>query len=191
MNDPEPTPQFLPKSGIHRRRLLYAGVAAAAGLSGVGLALWKNSGTGAVEGVDPSLWQRKFETPTGDVLELQRFRGQLLVVNFWATWCPPCVEEMPLLDRFYHENSSKGWQVVGLALDKPDSVRRFLRDFPVNYAIGLAESGGVELNRSLGNLSGGLPFSVVIGRDEQIVQRKIGRLSVTDLDAWVKFSAIR
>jgi hypothetical protein len=100
------------------------------------------------------------------------------------------VEEMPLLDRFYRENSSNGWQIVGLALDKPDSVRRFLRDSPVSYVIGLAESGGVELNRSLGNLSGGLPFSVVIGRDEQIVQRKIGRLSSTDLDAWAKFAAI-
>jgi thiol-disulfide isomerase/thioredoxin len=190
MNAPDPIPQIPPKSGIHRRRLLYAGVAAAAGLSGVGLALWKNSGAGGAEGVDPSLWQRKFETPTGDSLELQRFRGQLLVVNFWATWCPPCVEEMPLLDRFYRENSSNGWQIVGLALDKPDSVRRFLRDSPVSYVIGLAESGGVELNRSLGNLSGGLPFSVVIGRDEQIVQRKIGRLSSTDLDAWAKFAAI-
>jgi hypothetical protein len=97
------------------------------------------------------------------------------------------VEEMPLLDRFYRENSSKGWQVVGLAIDKPDSVQHFLHDFPVAYAIGLAESVGPALGRSLGNLSGGLPFSVVIGREGQIIQRKIGRLTPPDLDAWAAF----
>ena len=169
---------------MRRRRLLYAAVAAAAGLCGAGLALWKYSGSGARGAVDPSLWQLKFDTPTGDSLALQDFQGKPLVLNFWATWCPPCVEEMPLLDRFYREHSTNGWQVLGLAIDRMESVQRFLRDFPVAYAIALAESGGPALGRSLGNLSGGLPFSVVIGPDGQIIQRKIGRVSPDDLNAW-------
>ena len=169
--------------------MLYAGVAAAAGLCGAGLALWKHSRTEADEGVDPALWQLKFENPTGGTLDLASFRGKPLVLNFWATWCPPCVEEMPLLDRFYRENSSKVWQVVGLAIDKPDSVRRFLRDFPVAYSIGMAESVGMGLTQSLGNLSGGLPFSLVITGNGIVAQRKIGRLSAADVGAWASFEA--
>lgn len=190
MNEQVQTKGSAPTDGVNRRRLLYAGVAAAAGLCGAGLGWWKYSRPGAGAGVDPSLWQRKFDMPTGETLDLQSFRGKLLVLNFWATWCPPCVEEMPLLDRFYRKNSSKGWKVVGLAIDKRDSVRRFLRDFPVSFPVGLAESGGTELVRSLGNLSGGLPFSLIVGREGQVIQRKIGRLTPADLGTWAAFEAV-
>ena len=184
MNHPASTNEEPTTIEIRRRRLLYAGVASVAALSGISLALWKCSGSDAGGSVDPSLWQLKFDTPAGNSLALQAFRGRPLVLNFWATWCPPCVEEMPLLDRFYSENSSKGWQIVGLAIDKKESVQRFLRDFPVAYPIALAESEGPALGRNLGNLSGGLPFSVVVGPDGQIIQRKIGRLSAADLTVW-------
>ncbi len=187
MNDPQPTPPIPAAPGFQRRGLLYAGVAAAAGLCGAGLALWKYSATDDGQVVDPSLWQLSFASPAGGKLDLASFRGKPLVLNFWATWCPPCVEEMPLLDRFYRENSAKGWQVLGLAIDKPDSVRRFLRDFPVAYPIGLAESSGIGLAQKLGNLSGGLPFSLVITGRGIVAQRKIGRLSAADVSVWASF----
>ncbi len=188
MNDSQQIQEEGSAVAIQRRRLLYAGVAATAGLCGAGLALWNHSATDAGEKIDPSLWQRKFETPAGGTtLDMTSFQGKPLVLNFWATWCPPCVEEMPLLNRFFRENSSKGWQVVGLAIDKPESVRRFLRDFAVGYPIGMAESDGIGLAQSLGNLSGGLPFSLVITGTGAIVQRKIGRLSPSDLSAWASF----
>lgn len=182
--------ESLLSAGADRRRLLYATVAAAAGLCGAGLAWWKYSAPQSVEGIDPAIWQRRFETPTGAFLEMRAFQGKPLVLNFWATWCPPCVEEMPLLDRFYRENAAKGWQVVGLALDRPDSVRRFLRDYPVSFPIGLAESAGLELGQSLGNLSGGLPFTVAVGSGGLVVQRKIGRLSAGDLSAWAALDRV-
>ncbi len=167
-----------------RRRLLFSCVAAVAALCGAGLAWWKSSTPPSREGVDPALWLRQFETPSGALLELRGFQGKPLVLNFWATWCPPCVEEMPLLDRFYRENSAKGWQVVGLAIDRADPVRRFLREHPVGFPVGLAESSGAELCRNLGNLAGGLPFSLVVDSDGFIVQRKMGRVSASDIAAW-------
>jgi thiol-disulfide isomerase/thioredoxin len=174
----------LPPAGDQRRRLLYGAVATAAGLGGAALAWWKYAAPGGAEPVAPSLWTRKFNTPAGAALDLQAFRGKPLVLNFWATWCPPCVEEMPSLDRFYRENSAKSWQVLGLAIDRQSSVRRFLTEYPVAYPIAMAEVEGSALGQSLGNLSGGLPFTVVIGADGSVLQRKIGRLAPGDFQAW-------
>lgn len=181
MTEPAQSTPSSPGAGLDRRHLLYAAVAAAAGLGGATMAWWKLGAPRDEVRVDPALWLRKFETPGGAAMVMSAFQGKPLLLNFWATWCPPCVEEMPLLDRFYRENSAKGWQVVGLAVDRPQAVRRFLTDFPVSFAIGLAESEGAELGRSLGNLSGGLPFTLVLGASGAVLQRKIGRLAETDL----------
>ena len=114
--------------------------------------------------------------------------GKVTVVNFWATWCPPCVEELPLLDRFFQENATKGWQVVGLAIDQPSAVRAFLQKLPVRFPVGLAGLDGTDLGKSLGNLSGALPFSVVFGRAGTIVQRRLGKVTSADLAQWLQWS---
>ncbi len=111
-------------------------------------------------------------------------KGRRVLLNFWATWCPPCVEELPLLDSFQQQRAANGWQVVGLAIDQPSAVRQFLARTPVRFPIGLAGLEGTELAKSLGNLSGGLPFTVVLGPDGQVRQRRMGKLSRADLDAW-------
>ena len=104
------------------------------------------------------LWSLSFDAPSGETLHLASFRGRPLVVNFWASWCAPCVKEMPQINRFYREFRSLGWQVVGLAVDGPTPVREFLDKVPVSFPIGLAGFEGTELSKSLGNLAGGLPF---------------------------------
>lgn len=173
-------------SGVEgsRRRWLYAAVAAAAGLGGAGLAWWKYRPSSIDDGVLTNLWSLSFATPDGRPLSMQSMRGRPLLINFWATWCPPCVEELPLLDVFFRENASKGWQVIGLAVDKIGPVREFLAKQPLAFPVGLAGMEGVALSKSLGNVSGGLPFSVVLGADGSVRERKIGKLSAKDLALW-------
>lgn len=169
-----------------RRRLLYAGVAGAAALAGVGLGLWKWRTEDGRRDAAAVLWPMNFDTPAGTTLAMQSLRGKPLVLNFWATWCPPCVEELPLLDSFYRENSSKSWQVLGLAIDQPSAVRKFLERTPVSFPIALAGLGGTELGHALGNLGGGLPFTVVVGASGDVLQRKMGRVTAADLAAWTQ-----
>jgi thiol-disulfide isomerase/thioredoxin len=158
------------------------GVAVAAGLAGAGLALWRLR-LGEPDAVQ-ALWGLEYDTPQGTRLSMASLRGRPLLINFWATWCPPCVEELPLLDAFYRENAAKSWQVLGLAVDQPSAVRTFLGRTPVRFPVGFAGLDGTELARSLGNLTGGLPFSVALGVDGQVRQRRMGRLSSDDLRQW-------
>ena len=174
------TEATIPSVDERRRGQLFAGVGAVAAIAGAGVAVWKwgDRDTGHV---DPSLWSASFETPAGSPMALQSFRGKPLLLNFWATWCPPCVEEMPLIDAFFRQNSGRQWQVVGLAIDQPSKVREFLKKTPVTYPIGLAGLGGTELSKALGNESGGLPFTLAIGPGGDVLQRRMGRLSAADL----------
>lgn len=167
-----------------RRRLLTAGVATAALAGGV----WLSAGRRPAP-PDPateSLWQLGFDTPEGGRLEMSTLRGKPLLINFWATWCAPCVREMPEIDRFHRDFSPKGWQVLGLAIDGPTPVREFLGRIKVGFAIGLAGLEGTELTRRLGNERGGLPFSVAFDADGRIVRRKLGETHYDELAGWAR-----
>ena len=108
-----------------------------------------------------------------------------MLINFWATWCPPCVEELPLLERFYSENKAKSVQIIGLAADKAEAVRGFLKKLPLTFPIGITDLSGIALSKSWGNLAGGLPFSVMLAADGRVMQRKMGKLSEDDLKVWL------
>ena len=168
-----------------RRRLLYGGVAVAAAAAGLGGAWWRERGSSSKgEVLDAAFWAQRFERPEGGELVLANLRGKPLLLNFWATWCPPCVEEMPMIDRFFRENGANGWQVVGLAIDQPSAVRKFLQKTPVSYPLGLAGLQGTELVKSLGNTAGGLPFTLVLTGAGTVAARKMGKLEPADLDTW-------
>ena len=117
---------------------------------------------------------------------MKTFLGKPLLLNFWATWCPPCVEELPLINAFYRQNKANGWQVLGLAVDKLAPVQAFLKKMPLDFPVAMAGLDGAELGRGLGNLAGGLPFSVVFAADGTVLHRKMGRLSQADLELWVR-----
>ena len=187
-----------------RRGALMAGVGVAAVLAGAGYAWMRNkaaapvapegpfaartpppSGTGVSdEAAAQQFWPMEFETPQGAKLAMASFKGKPLILNFWATWCAPCIEEMPMLDAFYQQHAAKGLQLLGLAIDQPSSVRKFLEKTAIAYPIGLAGFGGTELTKTLGNTAGGLPFSVLFDKEGAVRQRKIGRLSEAELQSW-------
>jgi thiol-disulfide isomerase/thioredoxin len=174
----------VPASGTSRRNWLVGGVAIAAAAAGAGVAWWRHRAGDVDAAAAARLWAASFATPQGASLAMASFRGKPLLVNFWATWCGPCVEEMPMLDVFYRQHAGNGVQVVGLAIDQPSAVRKFLERTPVAFPVGLAGLEGTELTRSLGNDVGGLPFSVLFGADGSVRQRRMGRLSEADLKAW-------
>ena len=171
-----------------RRALLYGGVAAAAAAGGLGWAWWREQQAVDLAAQTGGVWDLRFAQPGGGELVMQSLRGRPLVLNFWATWCPPCVKEMPDLDRFQRQFAAQGWQVVGLAIDSPTPVREFLARTPVSYRIGLAGLDGTGLSRRLGNEGGALPFTVVFNAAGRVVQRKLGEANLEQMQAWAKLA---
>ena len=145
--------------------------------SGSTVARWVTSA------VAQAFWARRFAGLDGTELEVARWRGKPLLVNFWATWCPPCVKELPEINQFYKEASTKGWQVLGLAVDQAAPVKAFLQKTPLDFAVALAGPEGLTLVRELGNPAGGLPFSVVFDEAGEISWRRLGVSRLEDLRA--------
>jgi thiol-disulfide isomerase/thioredoxin len=182
---------------VNKRTLLYAGVGLASVAVGLGYGIWEaqqaksprresvpGGEAASTEGAAQNLWNLSFERPDGKTLALASLRGKPLLVNFWATWCPPCIEELPLLDAFYQQNKAKNWQTLGLAVDQTESVQKFLTQKPLSFPVAMAGMAGIELTRQLGNVTGALPFSVLFNAQGALVQRKLGKLSEADLKAW-------
>ncbi|MBX3604201.1 MAG: TlpA family protein disulfide reductase [Piscinibacter sp.] len=163
------------------RRTLVLGIGAAAGVLGTGVGLWQFSASEKPLPLD--FWTLRFERPEGGELLMSALTGRPTLLNFWATWCAPCIKELPLLDRFQRDQAGR-WQVVGLAVDSPTPVREFLLRRPLGFPVGLAGLNGVDLARSLGNEAGGLPFSVLIDAAGRVRERKLGALSDQDLAHW-------
>lgn len=175
-------------SGASRRHLIL-GAGAAAAVAGVGAALWRFEPQAVANADSHPLWGQQFETPEGAGLAMGGFKGKPLLLNFWATWCPPCIEELPMIHTFWRENATNGHQVVALAIDQPSAVRRFLDRQPLGFPVGLAGMAGTELAKSLGNAAGGLPFTVFFKADASIWRQKMGQLTPDDLAQWRKLQA--
>ena len=173
---------------MNRRKLLSTAVAATAGVAGAGVAWLKyqphDMTPAQGDAAQNALWAMSFDSPDGRPQKMSDFQGKPLLLNFWATWCPPCVEELPLLDAFYRAQKSNNWQVLGLAVDQPSAVRKWLQAKPLSFAVGMAGLAGTDLSKSLGNLSGGLPFTVIFGTSGKLLHRKIGKISPDDLTKW-------
>lgn len=171
-----------------RRAWLIGSVAAGAAAGGLGWAWWQEQQALRLAAQTAGVWDLRLAQPEGGELVMQNLRGRPMVLNFWATWCPPCIKEMPDLDRFYRQFATQGWQVVGVAVDAPTPVREFLSRSPVSYRIGLAGMEGTGLSRRLGNDSGGLPFTAVFNAAGQVVLRKLGESSLEQMQSWAKLA---
>lgn len=114
------------------------------------------------------------------------YRGRPLLVNVWASWCGPCIEEMPELERYAATQGSAGVQVIGLALDTPANIRDFLTRVPVSYPILVDTPGPADASVWLGNTRGVLPYTVLIGGNGRILRRKIGPFEPGEIERWAR-----
>lgn len=129
---------------------------------------------------DP-VFGRSFDDLQGASRALSAYVGRPLVMNFWASWCAPCVREMPLLESLHHQHPDL--TVLGLAVDTRANVLRFLDKVPVSYPLLLTGTQGIPLMRELGNKGGGLPFTVLFDRQGHESSRVVGELKPDDLQA--------
>lgn len=111
-----------------------------------------------------------------------QWKGKTLVINFWATWCPPCREEMPAFSRLQTKYAANGVQFVGIALDSPESVQIFAKQFPVTYPLLNGDTEGAALAQQLGNARLALPYTLVIAPSGEASFARLGGLSEQELD---------
>lgn len=120
--------------------------------------------------------------PRGEIRSLSEWHGKPLIVNFWATWCAPCREEIPHLNAAFDRYESRGLAVLGIALDSPEKVRPFAAEFKMGYPI-LIDEQGMELSQRMGNRMRVLPFTAFVDRSGRIASTKIGLLTAAEIDA--------
>ena len=117
---------------------------------------------------------------------MDQWRGKVVIVNFWATWCAPCREEMPEFIKAQKDLGPKGLQIVGIAVDQPDKVRQFAAEIGVNYPTLVGGFGAMELSKTLGNTVMALPFTVIVDRQGGIAHTQLGVLKPDKLNAIVR-----
>jgi peroxiredoxin len=170
-----------------RQALLLIGVGLAAGLGGYGVARLMHPATPAATAPELTA-SKEFSLPdlAGKPHRLADYRGKLVLLNFWATWCPPCRREIPGFVRLQQHYGSQGLQIIGISVDNPEAVARFWQEMKINYPLLLADDSVYELMGAYGNRDAGLPYSVIIGRDGQAVATKLGAYEEKELEAQLK-----
>lgn len=119
----------------------------------------------------------------GQKQKLAHWQGKILVVNFWATWCPPCVKEMPELSALQKEMVGQNVQLLGMGIDSPSNIAEFASKYQISYPLLSAGMEGTELSHQLGNQSGGLPFTILIATDGNLVKSYLGSIKIEELRA--------
>lgn len=128
-------------------------------------------------GVPPAQLAFSFPDMNGDIQSVSQWRGKILVINFWATWCPPCRKEIPEFISWQQQYAANDVQFIGIALDDAESVADYLKTVAINYPILLAGAAGSQLAHQLGDIIDAVPFTVIVNRAGQIVHRQPGELS--------------
>jgi peroxiredoxin len=164
--------------------LVFAAGAVAAGL-GMSLNWWRTTPGKGDPGATAALFDASFPDVDGKMQPLAQWRGRPLLVNFWATWCPPCVEEMPDLQAIRDAYRSRGVEVVGIGIDNAGKIVEFRDRHQLTLPLLVAGVGGSDLNRALGNASGALPYTVLIDADGRIRERHLGQVKPEQLRRWL------
>jgi thiol-disulfide isomerase/thioredoxin len=173
---------------------LFVGVAFIAAAGGYAVRLWSGSGDGGAarslevdsRAAAEVVFAARLSDLNGGNQTLEQWRGRVLVVNFWATWCAPCREEIPEFVRMQERYRDQGLQFVGIAIDQRENVAAFAREFSINYPLLLGGVDAMELARQAGNRGGVLPFTLIIDRAGSIAGREPGGLKEARLESLIR-----
>jgi len=138
---------------------------------------------------DPAMktfFTNPWQTSNGKSVDTKEWREKVLVINFWASWCPPCVEEMPTLDKLQAEFKSQNVLFVGIGIDSPSNIREFLEKTPVSYPIVIGGLEGSNISKQMGNAQGALPYTVIVNAQGKATSSKLGKISEEELRSAIK-----
>ena len=161
--------------------ILFGGVAILFTVFGIFFANQQLSPAPAQPSAVSTLLSQTLKDANGQEQALGQWKDHALVVNFWATWCAPCVDEMPELSSLQQEITSRKIQILGIGIDSASNIANFASKYRISYPLYVGGISGTEMSRQLGNQGGGLPFTVIIGRDGQVKKTFLGRLKMDEL----------
>jgi thiol-disulfide isomerase/thioredoxin len=167
-----------------REWLAIALVALVAGGGGYAFNVWRSApDRAAAAAASETLLATRLPDLNNRPQGVEQWKGKVLVVNFWATWCAPCREEIPLFVKLQEKYAGRGLQFVGIAIDQPEKVRPFAAEFGMNFPILIGDADTIDLGKKLGNRAGVLPYTLIVGRDGKIVSTEIGAVKEAKLEA--------
>jgi thiol-disulfide isomerase/thioredoxin len=168
---------------MSKTKLLLVAAGAIIALAAVYFAVPQKPEQAAAQGISAEpVFAASFRDLDDKLQPLKQWRGKVVVLNFWAPWCPPCREEMPDFIKLQDKYRERGLVFIGIALDEKIKVQAFADEIGVNYPILLGEMEAVDLARKIGNRLGGLPFTVVIDRSGRIVASEVGGFTLARME---------
>lgn len=166
------------------RSWLVAGVALMAAVAGAASALWLSANLEGGGAPPPRAAAESTQRPAftlrdldGRPREMAEWDGKVVLLNFWATWCPPCRREMPLFAELQQEFGSRGFQVVAVAIDEAPAVREFAAEYGLDFPLLVGDEDAIRVAQAYGNLQGALPYTVLVDREGEVVARFKGEIS--------------
>lgn len=166
---------------MKRSTIMMAVVAVIFAIAGIWYGTHRTNPTPAGPNAVTSLFSQTLPDRDGKLQPLAQWRGKRMLVNFWATWCSPCVEEMPELSALQTELGDSNLRIVGIGIDSATNIAEFAKKVPVSYPLYVGGMGGSELARQFGNQAGGLPFTALIAADGTIQKTYLGRLKIDEV----------
>jgi thiol-disulfide isomerase/thioredoxin len=170
-----------------RAALTSLALTGALALGGGAVWSWRRPPPHAATDDEAASWLFELKFPDADGVErpLKTWEGKLLVVNFWATWCTPCIDEMPELQQFADEFAARNVAVIGVGVDEADKIRDFRHQHGLRIPLLAAGFDGMELARKLGNPEPVLPYTALISPQGRLVEEHSGRIQPPELRRWV------
>jgi len=163
---------------MNKKTLLFVVIAILSSVIGMYVCMYRLTPEVPANPAVAKLMQSRLPDAAGQPHQLSDWKGKILLVNFWAPWCPPCVAEMPELVALQNDMASKNLQIVGIGIDSPSNIKQFADKHQISFPLLVAGMQGTELSREMGNQAGGLPFTVLLDSAGQVRQTYLGKLNM-------------